>query len=148
LKQETRNKQSKRMSNNGSKVASSLVRLVNALPHSARQQKLYAAALTRVAARTEGPLFIELRGEKQCVASTSCWRRCRRITIGAHTMHRWSMPPSCFKCRTHSLPPRFPLSVELQCEISTENVSPSKPVDNDDDDFNSVVCCSGSRWHL
>jgi phosphopantetheine adenylyltransferase len=120
------------MSNNGSKVASSLVRLVNALPHSARQQKLYAAALTRVAARTEGPLYIELRGEKP--------RRLDELLASLQAYYNWCAHNAPLVNATvmfqvpHALAaPRFPLSVELQCEISTENVSPSKAVDNDDD---------------
>lgn len=124
------------MSNN--KVSSALVRLVNALPHSARQQKLFAGGLMRVASRTEGPLYIELSGERPV-------RRLDVLLASLHAYYNWCAHNAPHVNATvlfqvpHALSaPRFPLSVALECKLATEADGAAPAAADDDDDDSSI----------
>jgi phosphopantetheine adenylyltransferase len=113
------------------RVASALVRLMSALPHTARQQKIYLPSLARTAARTDRALFIELRGRPV--------RRLDELLASLQAYYNWCAHNAphldatvLFQVPHASAPPRFPLSVELESEISTKaNENDDVAVDDD-----------------
>lgn len=112
------------------RVATALVRLMNALPHSARQQKIYLSSLTRTAARTDRSLFIELRGRPV--------RGLDELLTSLHAYYNWCAHNAphldatvLFQVPHANAPPRFPLSVDVESEVSTKDNENDEIVDDD-----------------
>jgi cytidyltransferase-like protein len=106
--------------------SSALVRLMHAMPHSARQLRLHSPSLLRATAHATARVYVELRGRPV--------RRLDELLLALQAHYNWCARHAplldatvLFELPHRALPQRFPLSVDTQVDVTVLN-------DDDDDD--------------